>query len=90
MNTLYFLEEWRGEQRISPPGDNFTPRGQNSLLEIPGSNPHQGQGFTFLYIAVLLSKLDMQCHCVSLRKINALTTNKQLVRIYDFTGRVGL
>jgi hypothetical protein len=23
--TLYCLEEWRGEQRISPPGDNFTP-----------------------------------------------------------------
>jgi hypothetical protein len=31
--TLYCLEEWRGEQRSSPPGDNFTPiRGQNSLL----------------------------------------------------------
>jgi hypothetical protein len=29
VNTLYCLEEWRGEQRISPPGDNFTPRGQN-------------------------------------------------------------
>jgi hypothetical protein len=28
VNTLYCLEEWRGEQRISPPGDNFTPRGQ--------------------------------------------------------------
>jgi hypothetical protein len=28
MNTLYCLEEWRGEQRISPPGDKFTPRGQ--------------------------------------------------------------
>jgi hypothetical protein len=24
MNTLYCFEEWRGEQRISPPGDNFT------------------------------------------------------------------
>jgi hypothetical protein len=24
------VEEWRGEQRISPPGDNFTRRGQNS------------------------------------------------------------
>jgi hypothetical protein len=24
----YCLEEWRGEQRISPPGDNFTPMGQ--------------------------------------------------------------
>jgi hypothetical protein len=32
VNTLYVLEEWRGEQRISPPGDNFTPRGQNSPL----------------------------------------------------------
>jgi hypothetical protein len=28
VNTLYRLEEWRDEQRISPPGDNFTPRGQ--------------------------------------------------------------
>jgi hypothetical protein len=30
VNTHYCLEEWRGEQRISPPGDNFTPgpRGQ--------------------------------------------------------------
>jgi hypothetical protein len=28
VNTLYCLEEWRGEQRISPPGDNFTHRGQ--------------------------------------------------------------
>jgi hypothetical protein len=28
VNTLYCLEEWRGKQRISPPGDNFTPRGQ--------------------------------------------------------------
>jgi hypothetical protein len=27
VNTLYCLEEWRGEQRISPPGDNFTSRG---------------------------------------------------------------
>jgi hypothetical protein len=27
VNTLYCLEEWRGEQRISPPGDNFTPGG---------------------------------------------------------------
>jgi hypothetical protein len=24
----YCLEEWRGEQRISSPGDNFTPGGQ--------------------------------------------------------------
>jgi hypothetical protein len=28
VNTLYCLEEWRGEQRISPPGDNFNPRGK--------------------------------------------------------------
>jgi hypothetical protein len=26
VNTIYCLEEWRGEQRISPPGDNFTHR----------------------------------------------------------------
>jgi hypothetical protein len=26
-NLFYCLEEWRGEQRISPPRDNFTPRG---------------------------------------------------------------
>jgi hypothetical protein len=26
------VEEWRGEQRISHPGDNFTPRGLNSPL----------------------------------------------------------
>jgi hypothetical protein len=32
VNTLYFLEEWRGEQRILTPGDNFTPTGQNSPL----------------------------------------------------------
>jgi hypothetical protein len=32
VNALYCLEEWRGEQRISPPGDNFTLRGQSSLL----------------------------------------------------------
>jgi hypothetical protein len=25
VNTLYCLEEWMGEQRISLPGDNFTP-----------------------------------------------------------------
>jgi hypothetical protein len=35
--TLYCLEEWRGEQRISPPGYNFTgdkihPRGTTSPL----------------------------------------------------------
>jgi hypothetical protein len=28
--SRYCLEEWRGEQRILPPGNNFTPRGQNS------------------------------------------------------------
>jgi hypothetical protein len=32
VNTLYYLEEWRGKQRISPPEDNFTSRGQNSPL----------------------------------------------------------
>jgi hypothetical protein len=32
VNTLYCLEEWRGEKIISPPGDKFTPRGQNSPL----------------------------------------------------------
>jgi hypothetical protein len=32
VNTLYVLEEWRGKQWISPPGGNFTPRGQNSPL----------------------------------------------------------
>jgi hypothetical protein len=25
VNNFYCLEEWRGEQRISPPADNFTP-----------------------------------------------------------------
>jgi hypothetical protein len=39
--TLYCLEECRGEQRISPPGDNFTPRGQNSPL---GDNFDPGWG----------------------------------------------
>jgi hypothetical protein len=32
VNTLYCLVDWRGEQRISPPGDNFTPSGKNSPL----------------------------------------------------------
>jgi hypothetical protein len=34
VNTLYCLEEWRGEQRISPPGENFTlhPWGQSFPL----------------------------------------------------------
>jgi hypothetical protein len=41
VNTLYCLEEWRAEQRISPPGDNLTPRGQDSFL---GDNfAHGGQ-----------------------------------------------
>jgi hypothetical protein len=32
VNTLFCLAEWKGKQRISPPGDNFTPMGQNSPL----------------------------------------------------------
>jgi hypothetical protein len=32
VNTLYCLEEWRGKQTISLPGDNITPREQNSPL----------------------------------------------------------
>jgi hypothetical protein len=24
-NTIFYLEEWRGEKRFSPPGDNFAP-----------------------------------------------------------------
>jgi hypothetical protein len=32
VNTLYCLEEWRGKKRMSPPGDNFTPRGQITPL----------------------------------------------------------
>jgi hypothetical protein len=32
VNTLYCLDEWRGEHRILPPGDNITPRGQSSTL----------------------------------------------------------
>jgi hypothetical protein len=32
VNTLYCLEKWRDKQIISPPVDNFTPRGQNSPL----------------------------------------------------------
>jgi hypothetical protein len=42
VNTLHCLEEWRGKQRISPPGDNFTPTGQNSPL---GTNSPQGSKF---------------------------------------------
>jgi hypothetical protein len=30
--TLHCLDEWRSEQIISPPEDNFILRGQNSLL----------------------------------------------------------
>jgi hypothetical protein len=26
VDTLHYLDEWRGEQRISSPGDNFMPR----------------------------------------------------------------
>jgi hypothetical protein len=40
--TLYCLEEWRGKQKISPPGDNFIPRGQNSKL---GDNFAPGSKF---------------------------------------------
>jgi hypothetical protein len=29
VNTLHYLEEWRGKQRFSSPRDSFTPRGQN-------------------------------------------------------------
>jgi hypothetical protein len=36
VNTLHCLEVWRGKQRISPPGDNFTPRAQS---------PRQGDNF---------------------------------------------
>jgi hypothetical protein len=32
VNTLNFLEEWRGEQRISPPGDKIHPWGTTSPL----------------------------------------------------------
>jgi hypothetical protein len=32
VNTLYCLEEWRREQRISPPGDKIHPWGTNSPL----------------------------------------------------------
>jgi hypothetical protein len=35
VNTLYCLEEWRGEQGItSPLGDNFTPGGQSLPLGV--------------------------------------------------------
>jgi hypothetical protein len=42
VNTLYCFEEWKGEQIISPTGDNFTPRGQNSPL---GDNFTPGSKF---------------------------------------------
>jgi hypothetical protein len=32
VNTLYCLEEWRDEQKISPPGDKIHPRGQSLPL----------------------------------------------------------
>jgi hypothetical protein len=32
VNTLYCLEEWRGEQRISPLGDTIHPWGTTSPL----------------------------------------------------------
>jgi hypothetical protein len=32
VNTLYSLEEWSGEQRISPPGDKIPPWGQSLPL----------------------------------------------------------
>jgi hypothetical protein len=32
VNTIYCSEEWRDDQRISPPGDNFTHRGLNLPL----------------------------------------------------------
>jgi hypothetical protein len=38
-NSLYCLEEWRGVQIISPPGDFPPPRGQNLLL---GANLRMG------------------------------------------------
>jgi hypothetical protein len=40
----------------------------------PGFEPRQGVRFLGLYIlgTVLLSKLNMHCQCVYLRKINAL------------------
>jgi hypothetical protein len=34
VTTLKCLEEWSGKQKISPPVDNFTPRGQNSPLGV--------------------------------------------------------
>jgi hypothetical protein len=40
---MYCLEKWRGEQRISPPGDNFTPiRG---LIHPWGTNRPWGSKF---------------------------------------------
>jgi hypothetical protein len=34
-----------------------------SRTEDPGFKFHQGVGFRFLYVAVLLSKLNTHCHC---------------------------
>jgi hypothetical protein len=41
--STYCSEEWRGEQRISPPGDNFTLRGQN--LPLGGTTSPLGSKF---------------------------------------------
>jgi hypothetical protein len=43
--TLNCLEEWRDKQRISPPGDSFTPMGQNSLLRDNFVKVQRGQSF---------------------------------------------
>jgi hypothetical protein len=44
--TLYCLEEWRGEQRISSPTENFTPPGDKihpgGQLRPWGQSLHQG------------------------------------------------
>jgi hypothetical protein len=42
MNTLYYLEEWRGEQRIRPPWKKFTPVRQ---LCPRGKSSPQGDNF---------------------------------------------
>jgi hypothetical protein len=43
------------------------------IAEDPGFDSRQGVRFfgLYTYIAVLLSKLIMHCHCVYLRKINS-------------------
>jgi hypothetical protein len=45
VNTLCCLDEWGGEQRISPPGDNFTPGGQSLPL---GAKLSMGLSFSHL------------------------------------------